>query len=261
MHNIGENLTDEEVQLNIKCRILDRDNCLSVQNEDKTKIRHRDRWFSFEGCHEITTRESPRCFHQQVDEMIQEADVDGDGRISFDGKSHQQEGYCLKNARSPTSSELWPRFSWPVTKFHQKDFYGLKIFLVKFCDGWVTPSPWLSWANSTKSDHIHTYTREVHELAVSVQYFRSFRPSRKDRYFVDRNRQFVDLPRIHTQTLCHYNKKSRTASLKTQSFFTQIGQEGTEQLDAHHNLARRARCFCVERCSVLVFVFRTLCWR
>ncbi len=38
-------------------------------------------------------------------------------------------------------------------------------------------------------------TREVHELAVSVQYFRSFRHSRKDRYFVDINRQFVDLPR------------------------------------------------------------------
>ena len=38
-------------------------------------------------------------------------------------------------------------------------------------------------------------TREVHELAVSVQYFQSFRHSRKDRYFVDRNRQFVDLPR------------------------------------------------------------------
>ena len=39
-------------------------------------------------------------------------------------------------------------------------------------------------------------TREVHELAVSVQYFQSFRHSRKDRYFVDRNRQFVDLPRM-----------------------------------------------------------------
>ena len=42
-------------------------------------------------------------------------------------------------------------------------------------------------------------TREVHELAVSVQYFQSFRHSRKDRYFVDRNRQFVDLPRTLNQ--------------------------------------------------------------
>ncbi len=45
---------------------------------------------------------------------------------------------------------------------------------------------------------ITTYstTREVHELAVSVQYFWSFWHSRKDRYFVDRNHQFVDLPRM-----------------------------------------------------------------
>ena len=43
------------------------------------------------------------------------------------------------------------------------------------------------------------FTREVHELAVSVQYFWSFRHSRKDRYFVDRSRQFVDLPRIELE--------------------------------------------------------------
>ncbi len=68
----------------------------------------------------------------------------------------------LESARSPTSSELWPRFSWPVTKFHQKDFENYLAQLSRegggglncaehdfyailsnlhFWHGWVPPPP------------------------------------------------------------------------------------------------------------------------